>query len=105
MCSSPGLSRRSVEVGWDEAGWHLVSFRKEAGCHPVSFRKAPKPSLYLLTVAKSSDHIFFSRFETIPLLLKQYETTLGIIIFFCTNSNVKMRRMAIMKELHFTLSV
>jgi hypothetical protein len=32
-----------LEVGRDEAGWH-----------PVSFRKAPKPSLCLLTVAKSS---------------------------------------------------
>jgi hypothetical protein len=45
-----------LEVERDEAGWH-----------PVSFRKAPKPSLCLLTVAKSS-HRLFSRFETIPLL-------------------------------------
>jgi hypothetical protein len=57
-----------LEVGRDETGWH-----------PVSFRKAPKPSLCLLTVAKSSRHPF-SRFETIPLLFKQCETTLGIII-------------------------
>jgi hypothetical protein len=46
-----------LEVGWDEAGWH-----------PVSFRKAPKPSLCLLKVAKSSLHLF-SRLETIPLLV------------------------------------
>jgi hypothetical protein len=44
------------EVGRDEAGWH-----------PVSFRKALKPSLCLLTVAKSSRHLF-NGFETIPIL-------------------------------------
>jgi hypothetical protein len=48
--------RTMLEVGRDEAGWY-----------PVSFRKALKPSLWLLTVAKSSRHLF-SRFETIPLL-------------------------------------
>jgi hypothetical protein len=37
-----------LEVGRDEAGWH-----------PISFLKAPKPSLCLLTVAKSSRHLFF----------------------------------------------
>jgi hypothetical protein len=57
-----------LEVGRDEAEWH-----------PVSIRKAPKPSLCLLTVAKSSRHLF-SRFETIPLLFLQCETTPGIII-------------------------
>jgi hypothetical protein len=49
-------ARAVLEVGRDEAEWH-----------PVSFRKAPKPSLCLLTIAKSSRHLF-SRFETIPLL-------------------------------------
>jgi hypothetical protein len=45
-----------LEVGQDEVGWH-----------PDSFLKALKPSLCLLTVVKSSCHLF-SRFETIPLL-------------------------------------
>jgi hypothetical protein len=81
-----------LEVGRDEAGWH-----------PVSFRKAPKPSLYLLTVAKSSCHLF-SRFETIPLLFFSSMKPLLALLLFCTNSNVNMQRMAIMKELHFTLS-
>jgi hypothetical protein len=45
-----------LDVGRDVAGWH-----------PVSFLKAPKPSLCLLTVEKSSRHLF-SRFEIIPLL-------------------------------------
>jgi hypothetical protein len=78
-----------LEVGQDEVGWH-----------PVSFRKAPKPSLFLLTVAKSSSHLF-SRFETIPLLFLLADVKqLLTLLFFCRNSNV-MRRMAIMEELHF----
>jgi hypothetical protein len=53
-----------LEVGRDETGWH-----------PVSFRKAPKPSICLLTVAKSSRHLF-SRFETTPgiiIVLHEFE--------------------------------
>jgi hypothetical protein len=79
-------------MGWDEAGWH-----------PVSFQKAPKPFPCLLTVAKSSHHLladlklsrfFFSSVKSLLTLL-----------LFCTNSNVNMQGTAIMKELHFTLSV
>jgi hypothetical protein len=80
-----------LEVGWDEAGWH-----------PVSFRKASKPSLCLLTVAKSSRRLF-SRFEIIPLF-SSVKPLLALLLFYA-NSNVNMRRIAIMKELHFTLSV
>jgi hypothetical protein len=39
---------------------------EEAGWYPVSFQKTPKPSL--CKIAKSSHHLFFSRFGTIPLL-------------------------------------
>jgi acetyl-CoA acyltransferase 2 len=45
----------------------VMSTHSGAGWHPVSFRKDLKPSLCLLTVAKSSCHLF-SRFESMPLL-------------------------------------
>jgi hypothetical protein len=91
MCSeAPAVLHAVLEVGRDEAGWH-----------PISFRKAPKPSLCLLTGTKSSHHLF-SRFETTLLLFSSVKPLLALLLF-CTNSNVHMQRMAIMKELNFTI--
>jgi hypothetical protein len=86
----------SLHSAWGGAGWH-----------PVSIRKAPKPSLCLFSSRKIISGYLFIRFETIPLpffFLADVKPFRALLLFR-TNSSVNMRRMAIMKELHFTLSV
>jgi hypothetical protein len=59
-----------LEVGRDEAGWHSVSFRK-----------ARKSSLCLLTVIKSSRHLFFlADLKPSRFFFSRCGTTPGIII-------------------------